>query len=128
MKQASRHRNIFYNNQNDTIVVERGDLGCGHAASIELRLPRALRGALPAARDGDRACARRRPEPDAGLAPPVGRAFAKHAAARAGLISDRRDAPATQFDLLRLLEQRNIVCDKIAECFHCCGGQQRRGA
>lgn len=44
-------------------------------------------------------------------------AFAKHAAARAGLMSDRRKAP-TQVDLLRLLEQRNIVRDKIAECFH----------
>ena len=45
-------------------------------------------------------------------------AFAKHAAARAGLMSDRRDAPVTQVDLLRVLEQRNIVRDKIAECFH----------
>lgn len=45
-------------------------------------------------------------------------AFAKHAAARAGLMGDRRDAPMTQVDLLRVLEQRNIVRDKIAECFH----------
>src|SRR5215510_10836344 len=36
-------------------------------------------------------------------------AFAKHAAARAGLMGDRRDAPVTQVDLLRVLEQRNIV-------------------
>ncbi len=41
-------------------------------------------------------------------------AFAKHAAARAGLLG----APGTQVDLLRVLEQRNIVRDKIAECFH----------
>lgn len=46
-------------------------------------------------------------------------AFAKHAAGRAGLISgDRRDAQITQVDLLRLLEQRGIVRDKIADCFH----------
>lgn len=45
-------------------------------------------------------------------------AFAKYAAARAGLIGDRRDARLTQVDLLRVLEQRNIVRDKIAECFH----------
>lgn len=43
-------------------------------------------------------------------------AFAKHAAARAGLIG--RDAQATQLDLLRVLEQRGIVRDKIADCFH----------
>ncbi len=45
-------------------------------------------------------------------------AFAKHAAARAGLMGDRRDGTTTQIDLLRVLEQRNIVRDKIAECFH----------
>jgi type I restriction enzyme R subunit len=45
-------------------------------------------------------------------------AFAEHAAARAGLVGDRRDAPVTQLDLLRLLEQRNIVRDKFAGCFH----------
>jgi type I restriction enzyme R subunit len=43
-------------------------------------------------------------------------AFAKHAAGRAGLIS--RDAQIAQVDLLRVLEQRGIVRDKIAECFH----------
>ncbi|MBE7453864.1 MAG: type I restriction-modification system endonuclease [Kofleriaceae bacterium] len=46
-------------------------------------------------------------------------AFAKHAAGRAGLIPvDRRDAQIAQVDLLRLLEQRGIVRDKISECFH----------
>ena len=45
-------------------------------------------------------------------------AFAKHAAARAGLMDDRGNVPSTQVDLLRVLEQRNIVRDKIAECFH----------
>ena len=43
-------------------------------------------------------------------------AFAKHAAARAGLLS--RDTQIAQVDLLRVLEQRGIVRDKIAECFH----------
>jgi type I restriction enzyme R subunit len=43
-------------------------------------------------------------------------AFARHAAARAGLIS--RDNQVAQVDLLRTLEQRGIVRDKIAECFH----------
>jgi hypothetical protein len=52
----------------------------------------------------------------------LAKAFAKHAAARAGLTGDRRDTPVTQVALLRLLEQRNIVRDKVAECFHCCGG------
>lgn len=42
-------------------------------------------------------------------------AFAKHAAARAGLLTDER---TTQVDLLRLLEQRNIVRGTIADCFH----------
>lgn len=43
-------------------------------------------------------------------------AIAKHAAGRAGLISgDRRDAQIAQVDLL---EQRGIVRDKIADCFH----------
>lgn len=41
-------------------------------------------------------------------------AFARHAAARAGLIT----AQSSQLDLLRVLEQRNIVRDRIAECFH----------
>jgi len=45
-------------------------------------------------------------------------AFAKYAAARAGFLGARRDTPSTQVDLLRALEQRNIVRDKIAECFH----------
>jgi type I restriction enzyme R subunit len=44
-------------------------------------------------------------------------AFAKHAAGRAGLI-DRSGAQLAQVDLLRVLEQRGIVRDKIAECFH----------
>jgi type I restriction enzyme R subunit len=45
-------------------------------------------------------------------------AFARHAAARAGLIADRRDASESQLDLLRVLEQRGIVREHIAEIFH----------
>jgi type I restriction enzyme R subunit len=45
-------------------------------------------------------------------------AFARHAAARAGLIADRRDSSEHQIDLLRLLEQRGVVKDQIAEVFH----------
>jgi len=45
-------------------------------------------------------------------------AFAKFAAARAGLTGERTDGAPTQVDLLRVLEQRNIVRDRIAECFH----------
>jgi len=45
-------------------------------------------------------------------------AFARHAAARAGLLTDNRDSSANQLDLLRTLEQRGIVRDQIAEIFH----------
>lgn len=45
-------------------------------------------------------------------------AFARHAAARAGLLTDPRDSSANQLDLLRALEQRGIVRDQIAEIFH----------
>jgi aryl-alcohol dehydrogenase-like predicted oxidoreductase len=45
-------------------------------------------------------------------------AFARHAAARAGLLADHRDSSAHQLDLLRTLEQRGIVRDQIAEIFH----------
>lgn len=45
-------------------------------------------------------------------------AFARHAAARAGLLSDSRDGSANQLDLLHTLEQRGIVRDQIAEVFH----------
>lgn len=45
-------------------------------------------------------------------------AFARHAAARAGLLPDNRDSSANQLDLLRVLEQRGIVRDQIAEIFH----------
>jgi hypothetical protein len=48
----------------------------------------------------------------------LGEAFARHAAARAGLIADRRDGSESQIDLLRLLEQRGVVRDHIAETFH----------
>ncbi len=44
-------------------------------------------------------------------------AFAKHAAGRAGLIGPH-DTQLAQVDLLRMLEQRGIVRDPIAECFH----------
>jgi type I restriction enzyme R subunit len=47
----------------------------------------------------------------------LGEAFAQHAAGRAGLLGPR-DGQLTQIDLLRVLEQRGIVRDKIAECFH----------
>lgn len=45
-------------------------------------------------------------------------AFARHAAARAGLIGDKRDSSESQLDLLRILEQRGIVKDQVAEIFH----------
>jgi len=45
-------------------------------------------------------------------------AFARHAAAKAGLIADRRDSSENQLDLLRLLEQRGVVRDQIGELFH----------
>ncbi len=45
-------------------------------------------------------------------------AFARHAAARAGLLADNRDGSGSQLDLLRSLEQRGIVRDQIAEIFH----------
>lgn len=45
-------------------------------------------------------------------------AFARHAAARAGLIADRRDSSENQLDLLRVLEQRGVVRDQVAELFH----------
>jgi type I restriction enzyme R subunit len=45
-------------------------------------------------------------------------AFARHAAARAGLLTDNRDSSANQIDLLRVLEQRGIVREQIAEIFH----------
>jgi type I restriction enzyme R subunit len=45
-------------------------------------------------------------------------AFARHAAARAGLLSDRSDSSFAQVDLLRVLEQRGIVKDQIADLFH----------
>jgi type I restriction enzyme R subunit len=48
-------------------------------------------------------------------------AFARHAAARAGLLADNRGASASQLDLLRVLgvlEQRGIVREQIAESFH----------
>jgi type I restriction enzyme R subunit len=45
-------------------------------------------------------------------------AFARHAAARAGLIADKRDSSENQIDLLRVLEQRGIVKDHVAEIFH----------
>jgi len=45
-------------------------------------------------------------------------AFARHAAARAGLLTDKRDSSAKQLDLLHVLEQRGIVRDQIAEIFH----------
>jgi type I restriction enzyme R subunit len=45
-------------------------------------------------------------------------AFARHAAARAGLLADNRDGSASQLDLLRSLEQRGIVREQIAEIFH----------
>ncbi len=48
----------------------------------------------------------------------LGEAFARHAAARAGLLADNRDGSASQLDLLRTLEQRGIVRDQIAEVFH----------
>src|SRR4051794_10123455 len=41
-------------------------------------------------------------------------AFARHAAARAGLLPAGQDAP-NQHDFLRALEQRGIVKDQIAE-------------
>lgn len=44
-------------------------------------------------------------------------AFAKHVAGRAGLI-DRNGPQLAQADLLRVLEQRGIIRDEIAECFH----------
>jgi type I restriction enzyme R subunit len=45
-------------------------------------------------------------------------AFARYAAARANLMPDGRDGAVNQIDLLRLLEQRGIVRDQIAEIFH----------
>ncbi len=45
-------------------------------------------------------------------------AFARHAAARAGLLADARDGGGNQLDLLRTLEQRGIVRDQVAEIFH----------
>ena len=45
-------------------------------------------------------------------------AFARHAAARAGLSTERRDSATSQHDLLRTREQRGIVRDQIAEVFH----------
>jgi type I restriction enzyme R subunit len=45
-------------------------------------------------------------------------AFARHAAARAGLLTDIRDSSTSQVDMLRMLEQRGIVKDQIAEVFH----------
>lgn len=45
-------------------------------------------------------------------------AFARHAAARAGLMPEGREGAVNQIDLLRLLEQRGVVRDQIAEIFH----------
>lgn len=45
-------------------------------------------------------------------------AFARHAAARAGLLADRRDSSEHQLDLLRLLEQRGVVREHVADIFH----------
>jgi type I restriction enzyme, R subunit len=45
-------------------------------------------------------------------------AFAKHAAAKAGLLADRRDGGQHQADVLSMLEARGILRDHIAEVFH----------
>lgn len=45
-------------------------------------------------------------------------AFARHAAAKSGLLADSRDAGANQVELLRALEARGVVRDQIAEIFH----------
>lgn len=46
----------------------------------------------------------------------LGEAFARHAAARAGLLI-AHDVQVMQVDLLRMVEQRGIVRDKLVECF-----------
>ncbi|MDP2341643.1 MAG: type I restriction-modification system endonuclease [Deltaproteobacteria bacterium] len=48
----------------------------------------------------------------------LGEAFARDLAHRAGLIADKRDSSAAQVDLLRMLEQRGLVPDQIADVFH----------
>ncbi len=45
-------------------------------------------------------------------------AFARHAAARANLMPEGREGAVNQVDLLRVLEQRGVVRDQIAEIFH----------
>jgi len=49
-------------------------------------------------------------------------AFARHSAARAGLLPDNRDSYANQVDLLRMLEQRGIVRIRSPRSSTCCAG------